>query len=229
MSILWNFDKYAKIEMLPFDPARINATDLIDRGNGEFLLPAGFPVAVLFGLVTTHVTPAQYNAIVAEDYFFYAQQANQSKVIPVVTKGYVDAAKAVAAFNETRPTPEWRMTEENFIKLFSPSLSAAGVYLVPSSGQIGGGSGGVLAVRISSGAGESGMDKTWQEIADSDFAVCYATPALGGKYFMYITRAAVSETQYTVTVVSWDNSSDAFVSRVFYTDSPDGHPHFGKA
>lgn len=224
MSILWNFDKYAKIEELPFDPLCINAENLIDRGNGVFLLPAGCPVAVLFGLATTHVTnPAQYNAIVSEDCFFYAQQANQSKVIPVVRKGYVDAAKAVAAFNETLPTPEWRMTEEHFIEIFSPSLSAAGVYLVPSSGQIGGsggGSGGLLVVQISSSGGQSVMDKTWQEIADSDFAVCYS----GSKRFMYITRVSSSELGYEVTVVAWDGSSGTFVPNVFIAASTDGYP-----
>ena len=229
MSILWNFDKYAKIEELPFDPSCINAESLIDRGNGEFLLPAGVPVAVLFGLVTTNVMGLdQYNAIVAEDCFFYAQQANQSKVIPVITKGYVDAAKAVAGLNKKMPAPELRMPEERFITIFNPRLSAAGVYLVPSSGQIGG-SGGVLAVRISSGGGESVMDKTWQEIADSDFAVCYATSGLGGKHFTYITRASSSEIGYEVTVVGWDDSADAFVSTVFRANSSDGHPRYGKA
>lgn len=92
-----------------------------------------------------------------------------------------------------------------------------------------GGSGGVLAVRIS-GKDQKVMDKTWQEIADSDFAVCYTTPALGGKYFMYITRATAFESDYEVTVAVWDGSSDAFVSEVFTTDSPDGYPsHGGKA
>lgn len=166
MSILWNFDKFAKIEELPFDPQCINANSLFQISDHELLLKAGAPLAVYEedGGGIDYKSPAKKGALkkkagpnytagtvhpfgyevpsptcfAAEDYHFILTNAQQPKLVKCVTKGYIEKAKVLEAMDaEEDPTADWK-----------EDLAALGLHLVDDLGKIcqcggsGGGSGG---------------------------------------------------------------------------------------
>lgn len=219
MSILWNFDKYAKIEALPFDPSCINENDLIPISDVELLLKAGTPLVESSGVVAPLGEDDDPTCFAAEDYHFILTDAQQTKLVKCVTKGYIEKAKVLAAMGVlVDPTADW-----------AEDLAALGLYLVdelgalPGSGGGGSGAGGLLVVGVdASSPSRMVMDKTWKEIADSDFAVCFiATPS--GRAQAYITTIS----EGAVGVVAWNNSADAFSALTFHAESDDSYPHTG--
>ena len=191
MSILWNFDKYAKIEELPYDPASINGNDLIPISGVELLLKAGTPLvlaveeedegggdeakgAVKKGATKTAETPSYTTGTVhvldqesaptcfaAEDYHFILTNAQQPKLVKCVTKGYIEKAKVLEAMD----------AEEDPTADWAESLAALGLYLVDDLGALpgssGGGSsgGGTFVTHVDSSAGNLGC--SWQDLADA--------------------------------------------------------------
>jgi hypothetical protein len=148
MSILWNFDKYAKIEMLPFDPLCINGRDLFQISDHELLLKAGTPLAPAGEEDETPHTPGTVHpfdeevptCFAAEDYHFILTNAQQPNLVKCVTKGYIEKAKVLESMVfEEDPTADW-----------AEDLAALGLYLVDDLGNLpgssGGGSGGGLYV-----------------------------------------------------------------------------------
>lgn len=136
MSVLWSPDSFKKVEMLPYNPTAIQC--MIDRGNGEFFLPAGTPLQKKTAEDGTTVvgffldTVESSTAILAEDIIFYAQQATQPRVVPAITKGYVDCVKVKDAFRALGAS----LTEEQVYKNLDEGLSAVGIWLVCSAGNL---------------------------------------------------------------------------------------------
>ena len=121
MSIFWDFSNYDKVELLP---CPIITTGTQDMGNGVYKLAAGTPLKKSTQAVSND---ANADCVVAEDYFFIATKADQSKLVPVITKGYVDKALAEAAWGGA------------FTDAAVSALETAGVFLVDGALETGGG------------------------------------------------------------------------------------------
>lgn len=177
MSILWNFDKYAKIEELPYAPSGIGPEmGLQDLGNGVFLLkegtPLGFdPEAGVFTFpLGRPVSTLDAFYFAAEDYHFILTNAQQPKLVECVTKGYVEKAKVREAVKD-------QIVEGGDLPDdWDEFLATEGLYLIDDLGNLPGGSGGgssgggILTVTGTYGEtaffGEPGytLDKTYAEI-----------------------------------------------------------------
>lgn len=121
MSIFWDFSNYDKVELLP---CPIITTGTQDMGNGVYKLAAGTPLKKSTRAVSND---ANADCVVAEDYFFISTKADQSKLVPVITKGYVDKAKAEASWGGT------------FAEAAVSALETAGIVLVDGALPSGGG------------------------------------------------------------------------------------------
>jgi hypothetical protein len=188
MSILWNFDKYAKIEMLPFDPLCINDDNLIPISDVELLLKAGTPLS-LAGAESEHLvmdgeekpslfTPGTVHPIedeafptcfAAEDYHFILTNAQQPKLVECVTKGYIEKAKVLEALD----TDGAGALDELEIEAADPTadwaegLAALGLYLVDDLGALPAGGSGGGALLIGPAPIPGYVDCTWQDISDA--------------------------------------------------------------
>lgn len=120
MSIFWDFSNYDKIELLP---CPIITTGTQDMGNGVYKLAAGTPLKKSTQAVSND---ANADCVVAEDYFFISTKADQSKLVPVITKGYVDKARAEAAWGGA------------FTDAAVSALETAGIFLVDGALEAGG-------------------------------------------------------------------------------------------
>ena len=121
MSIFWDFSNYDKVELLP---CPIITTGTQDMGNGVYKLAAGTPLKKSTQAVSND---ANADCVVAEDYFFISTKADQSKLVPVITKGYVDKALAEAAWGG------------EFTDAAVSALETAGIFLVDGALETGGG------------------------------------------------------------------------------------------
>lgn len=203
MSLFWEPSDAATIVEMPLD---IITTGTQDMGNGVYLLRAGTPLDEYFAVANDE--DAVY--LVAEDFIFYSNTANQAKVVPLITAGYVDLGKAEAAAGIT-------YTDDCLA-----ALEAAGITLVngmlPSSG---GGGGGALMVHMS----ELGvLDKTWREIDDAALVgpVILLTVAEESgqrvvEHSQLVGTIAMSEQGYGVVFGSPEAAP-------IMTDSADGYP-----
>lgn len=119
-SIFWTPDKYAKVTEMSL-PLITEGTE--NRGVGTYLLRAGTPLSEDFAVANT--SSAKYLA--AEDYFFYAQKADQPKVVPIIERGYIDKASAEAAAGIT------------YTDAAISALAEAGIIIVDGALEAGGG------------------------------------------------------------------------------------------
>jgi hypothetical protein len=185
MSILWNFDKYAKIEELPFDPLCINENYLIPISDHELLLKAGTPLALSgegeIGTTAGTVSPVGWLGVptcfAAEDYHFILTNAQQPKLVKCVTKGYIEKAKVLEALD----TDGAGALDELAIEAADPTadwaegLASLGLYLVDDLGALPGGSGGggsggsvfIVTATYNEEQDTYVCDKTWKQISDA--------------------------------------------------------------
>lgn len=129
MSILWNVGDAAKVTE---KYVKVIKTGTENCGNGVYKLKAGTPLNS--SLVVANTANAKY--IVAEDLYMYSNTPNQVRAAKVIESGYVDLAKAQAAWGGT------------YTDAAKGALATAGITLV--GGQLPSGGGGTepLAVEL---------------------------------------------------------------------------------
>ena len=220
MSILWNFDKYAKIEDLPFDPAYISSSYLTAVSADELLLKAGTPLKATSGVVAPLGQNDTPTCFANEDYHFILTNPQQPKMLKCVTKGYVEQAKVLAATGLESVPAGW-----------ADALAALGLFLVDDLGNLPGGSGGGSSgggVFVATAAYENGaivLDKTWAEIKN---AINNKSPA-----FIYTSDNKFSEySMYPILSVFYNDAINKYSvvatigenTLTFTASSQDGHP-----
>ena len=95
---------------------------------------------------------------------------------------------------------------------------------IPAAESGGGSSGGVLVVHVDWDTADGTLDKTWQEIADADYAVLKVAMEGGNAYAsIFICQHSVS---YGVGFISYDMADNAVVTMLFAAASADDYPVF---
>lgn len=124
--LFWEFDQAATITPTPVPILKVGTVNL---GNDVYLLRAGTPIDEN-GVVANN---GNAKFLVSEDFYFYDNRADQAKVVPLISAGYVNRTMAEAAWGYTY-TPE-----------AVAALAAVHIYLVYTFEYGGGGGTDVVA------------------------------------------------------------------------------------
>ena len=124
--LFWEFDQAATITPTPIPILKVGTVNL---GNDVYLLRAGTPIDEN-GVVANN---GNAKFLVSEDFYFYDNRADQAKVVPLISAGYVNRTMAEAAWGYTY-TPE-----------AVAALAAVHIYLVYTFEYGGGGGTDVVA------------------------------------------------------------------------------------
>lgn len=160
MSILWDTSNYTKIKEIGM-PVITSGT--VNMGGGVYKLKAGTPISDALAVANT--SSAKY--LVAEDFFFYANNPTQPKLVKVIETGYVDLALAEAASGLT------------FTSDAKSALATEGIILVDGALQTGGGGeNGVLLITVT-------QDADYNLVADKTYAEAVEALEDGSALLMY--------------------------------------------
>lgn len=210
MSILWNVGDAAKVTE---KYVKVIKTGTENCGNGVYKLKAGTPLNS--SLVVANTANAKY--IVAEDLYMYSNTPNQVRAAKVIESGYVDLAKAQAAWGGT------------YTDAAKGALATAGITLVDGQLPSGGSVSGALIVHPAWGGPDGAtliLDKTWQEMFDADEVVIldkYDKNGIKAKNYYLVAYVGDGEGG-TFIVATYLGGEDGLTQVIFSTDSADGYP-----